>query len=77
MYQVKASGIIHFCLEPVTAMEDENNLIQSLLPAAVLAVGRSMEMQVCGAPVELSSASLGGAVLVVWEQTFLFLFFPS
>ena len=52
------SSITHLCSEPVTAMENANNLIQSLLPAVVLAVGRSTEMRVRGAPVELSSASL-------------------
>jgi hypothetical protein len=47
-----------FASEPVTSMENENDLIHSLLPAVVLAVGRSTEMRVCGAPVELSSAFL-------------------
>lgn len=59
MGQVKApSIIIHICLEPVTAMEHEIDLNHSLLPAVVLAAGGSTEMQVCGAPVELSSAFL-------------------
>jgi hypothetical protein len=58
MDQVKVSSVIHICSEPVTAMENENDLIHSLLPAAVLAVGRSTEMRGHGAPVELSSASL-------------------
>jgi hypothetical protein len=58
MDQVKASSIAHICLEPVTAMENEKDLIHSLLPAAVLVVGGSTEKQVCGAPVELSSACL-------------------
>ena len=44
MDQVKVSSSIHTCLEPVTAMENENNSIHSLLPAVVLAVGRSTEM---------------------------------
>jgi hypothetical protein len=58
MDQVKALSIVHICLEPVTAMENENDSIHSLLPAVVLAVGRSTEMRVHGAPIELSSAFL-------------------
>jgi hypothetical protein len=70
MDQVKVPSIIHICLEPVTAMENENDLIHSLLPAVVLAVGRSTEMRACGVPVELSSAFFVRAVLIVWEWTF-------
>jgi hypothetical protein len=60
MDQVKASSIIiDICLEPVTAMENKNDSIHySLLPAVVLAVGRSTEMRVRGAPIELNSAFL-------------------
>jgi hypothetical protein len=44
MGQVKVPSIVYICLEPVTAMENENNSIHSLLPAVVLAMGRSTEM---------------------------------